>query len=218
MKTSIIKWLKRFLLLGIAVFAVYLNQLHTLVKDEFSKPLDSSNSQLSLEQYPKALTNMLLIMEDQSFFKHSGVDFAEIVRVIRDYWLYDQPIRGASTITQQLVKNSLLTRQQTFDRKFKEGLMALLLEASFDKKTILSRYMNSVYLGQRGNHEILGFEDAAQFYFKKDINTLPLKALATLVALVKGPSYYNSIKHPKRLAQRQKLVLHLYHRHKKIVK
>ncbi len=212
------KWFKWVILLGAVVFAVYLNQLHTVVKEEFSKPLASIDSHLDLKEYPVELINMLLIVEDQSFFKHSGVDFVEIGRVARDYWLYDKPIRGASTITQQLIKSSLLTREKTFERKFKEGLMAFLLEVSFDKQTILTRYMNSVYLGQKGNYEVRGFERAAQFYFNQDVRALPLERLSALVALLKGPSYYNPIKRPQRLLQRQKLVLHLYHTNQKIVK
>jgi penicillin-binding protein 1B len=90
---------------------------------------------------------MLLMIEDHSFFQHKGVDFREIVRVVRDYYWNDKPMRGASTITQQLIKNSLLTHEKTLTRKFNEALMALLLEASFDKEMILNRYMNSVYLG-----------------------------------------------------------------------
>ncbi len=218
MKSSVAKWLKRLILLGVVLFAVYLNQLHTLVKDEFSKPLEITNSTLSLEQYPKVLVNMLLVVEDQSFFQHSGVDFREIARVLRDYLFYDKPMRGASTLTQQLIKNSLLTRKQTLDRKLKEALMALLLEYSFDKNVILNRYMNSVYLGQRGNYVVYGFERAAQFYFNKDINALSLQELASLVALVKGPSYYHLFKHPSRLKKRRNLILRLYYKHKNIIK
>ncbi|SMN14310.1 Multimodular transpeptidase-transglycosylase [uncultured Candidatus Thioglobus sp.] len=218
MKSSVAKWLKRLILLGVVLFAVYLNQLHTLVKDEFSKPLETTNSTLSLEQYPKVLVNMLLVVEDQSFFQHSGVDFREIARVLRDYLFYDKPMRGASTLTQQLIKNSLLTRKQTLDRKLKEALMALLLEYSFDKNVILNRYMNSVYLGQRGNYVVYGFERAAQFYFNKGINALSLQELASLVALVKGPSYYHLFKHPSRLKKRRNLILRLYYKHKNIIK
>ncbi|MDC9715178.1 MAG: transglycosylase domain-containing protein [Gammaproteobacteria bacterium] len=195
-----------------------MTHLHILVKDEFSKPLNTTNSTLSLEQYPKALINMLLAVEDQSFFQHSGVDFREIARVLRDYYFNGKPMRGASTLTQQLIKNSLLTRNRTIDRKFKEVLMALLLEHSFDKNMILSRYMNSVYLGQRGNYVVYGFERGAQFYFNKDINALSLQELASLVALVKGPSYYHLFKHPSRLKKRRNLVLRLYHKYKKIIK
>ena len=149
-KSIIIKWLKRLILLGrgkldevtlrsvqslllfcILLFAIYLAILNDLVRAEFSKPLTSVHSTLSLEQYPKPLINMLLLVEDQSFFNHLGVDFKEISRVFRDYWLHDKPIRGASTLTQQLIKNTLLTRDQTISRKINEALMALLLEGAF---------------------------------------------------------------------------------------
>ncbi|SMN15961.1 Multimodular transpeptidase-transglycosylase [uncultured Candidatus Thioglobus sp.] len=210
------KWLKRLILLSILLFAVYLNHLDNVVKEEFSKPLEVG--QLSYEQQSKTVINMLLLTEDQFFFDHPGVDFKEIARVVRDVVFYDKPLRGASTITQQLIKNELLTRERSFQRKLKEVLMALLLEASFDKKFILNYYMNSVYLGQNGSLSIHGFRQAAQFYFNNDIDKLTLEEMATLVALVKGPSYYHSIKQPQRLAKRRQLVLRLYHKYEKIVK
>lgn len=212
------KILKYLLLLVIVLFAIYLNHLDEIVKQEFSTPLDSNNSNLTLEQHPKALINMLLLVEDQSFFEHSGVDFVEIGRVIRDYLLKDKPIRGASTLTQQMIKNALLTKEQTFGRKLKEALMALLLDYSFDKKFILNRYMNSVYLGQTGRYEVLGFQRAAKFYFNKNLNQLSLNGLATLVALTKGPSYYHPVRHPERILKRRNLVLRVYHKYQKIVK
>ena len=197
---------------------MYLNYLNNLVRAEFSKPLTSIHSTLSLEQHPKPLINMLLLVEDQSFFNHLGVDFKEIARVFRDYWLHDKPIRGASTLTQQLIKYTLLTRDQTISRKINEALMALLLEVAFDKDFILNRYMNTVYLAQQGNAPIHGFEKGAQFYFNQSVDTLSNKEMATLVALVKGPSYYHPIKHAKRLVKRRQLVLSIYHKFEKIVK
>ncbi len=213
-----IKWLKRSILLGVVIFVVYLNHLGSIVEAEFSTPLDANYSNLPLYEHPKALINMLLLMEDQSYFEHSGVDFKEIVRVLRDAMFFDKPIRGASTITQQLIKNALLGREQTLKRKINEALMALLLEFSFDKVFILTRYMNSVYLGQQGNHAVYGFENGAQFYFQKPLKFLSDGELATLVALVKGPSFYHPIKHPQRLLKRKELVLSIYQKHKKIVK
>jgi penicillin-binding protein 1B len=213
--------IKRFMLLmllSVLLFAVYLKYLNNLVKAKFSQPLMPIYSTLSLEQHPKALLNMLLITEDQLFFEHSGVDFKEIVRVLRDYLFYNKPIRGASTISQQLIKNTLLTRDKTISRKLKEMIMALLLEASFDKNFILNYYINSVYLGQKGNTAISGFNHAARFYFDDKVADLSLEQMAILVALIKGPSYYHPIKHPQRLAKRKQLVLYLYHKYKKIVK
>jgi len=213
-----IKWLKRLALIGTVVFATYLYQLNILVNDEFSKSLSAQNSDLPYQQHPKALVNMLLVTEDQLFFKHYGVDFGEIAVVLRDYYLYDKPIRGASTITQQLIKNTLLTREKTVDRKVKEALMALLLEMSFDKEMILNRYMNSVYLGQYGRREVRGFQRASQFYFDKNLADLSHEGLATLVALLKGPSYYHPVRHSERLIKRRNLVLHLYHKYQKVIK
>ncbi|WPE17043.1 biosynthetic peptidoglycan transglycosylase [Candidatus Thioglobus autotrophicus] len=210
------KWFKYAIALSVVIFVLYVNELDNQVKKEFSKPQNPNF--MSFEQQPKVVINMLLMTEDQSFFEHSGVDFKEIARVLRDYYFYDKPLRGASTITQQLIKNTLLTRERTLDRKLKEIVMALLLEAAFDKEFILNYYMNSVYLGQKGNLSVKGFDQAAHFYFNKRVKHLSLEEVATLVALVKGPSYYHPIKYPQRLAKRRQLVLSLYNKYEKIVK
>jgi len=216
MNRNFLKWLRYSIALVFVVFAVYVNYLNNIVKREFSKP-ESANF-ITYDQQSSVAINMLLITEDQSFFEHSGVDFKEIVRVIRDYVLHDKPLRGASTLTQQLIKNSLLTRERTVTRKLKEVLMALLLEMSFDKQFILNRYMNNVYLGQKGARPVRGFGQAAQFYFNQTIELLSLEEVATLVALVKGPSFYHPVRHPQRLAKRRQLVLSLYNKYEKIVK
>ena len=210
------RWIKYLILIVGFLFSGYLLYLNTLVNDHFSN--FNKVEKISYEQQSKVAINMLLLTEDQSFFQHSGVDFKEIIRVLRNYWMHGKPLRGASTLTQQLIKNSLLTREQTIVRKIKEGLMSLLLEASFDKEFILNRYMNSVYLGQKGSQPVYGFGDAAQFYFNKKIALLSPEEIATLVALVKGPGYYHPVKHPQRLAKRRDLILHLYNKYKKIVK
>ena len=207
---------KYFSVVIVLLIAAYIFHLNTVVVGHFSQQ-DTINK-THYGQHYKTVANMLLLVEDQSFFEHSGVDFKEIGQVLKGYLLHDKPLRGASTLTQQLVKNALLTRERRFDRKLKEILMALLLEASFDKNFILNHYMNSVYLGQKGSLTINGFNYGAQFYFNKKIDKLSLEEIATLVALVKGPSYYHPVKHPQRLAKRSQLVLRLYHKYKKIVK
>jgi len=100
---------------------------------------------------------MLLLVEDQSFYNHHVVDFKEIARVLYGYLFEEKALRGASTISQQLIKNALLSREKTFSRKLEEALMAILLEASYDKDLILERYMNTVYLAQRGDKAFHGF-------------------------------------------------------------
>ena len=218
MKIILLNWLKRLLLLGFAGFVLYLAYLNHLVKSEFSKPLGRNHSALPVHSYPKPLVNMLLLVEDQSFFDHIGIDFKEIAKVFRDNVLLDKPMRGASTLTQQLIKNTLLTQEKTLKRKANEALMALSLEWSFSKDFILRRYMNTVYLGQSGNRAIYGFAKAAQFYFNQPVHQLSLKQMATLVALVKGPSYYHPIRQKQRLDKRAALVLRLYHKYEKIIK
>lgn len=213
LKRRFVKWL---LLLAVLALTAYIWQLNTLVQQSFHQ--SGASDDLSYEQQPKMVINMLLLVEDQSYFEHHGVDVKEILRVLRDHLWADKPLRGASTITQQLVKNTLLSREKTLGRKTKEALMAYLLELNFDKTFILNRYLNTVYLGQQGNREVRGFHRAAKFYFNKPIERLSLAEVATLVALVKGPSYYHPVKHPKRLAGRRDLVLQLYHRYQKIVK
>ena len=213
---------KQLAALFLIVFAVYLLYLNQRINDEFSKPIANENNTIqilySLEQYPRELLNMILIVEDQSFYQHRGVDFTEIGRVVFAYLFDDKPIRGASTITQQLIKNTLLSPEQTLGRKIEEGLMALLMEFSYHKDFILERYMNAVYLAQDGALAFHGFASASEFYFNQPVESLELDKIATLVALLKGPSYYHPVRYPERLEKRRKLVLSMYHKYKKIVK
>ena len=216
------KWLKRLFLLGLIIFFGYLVYLNHLVKGAFSSETQESEKiaqiDYSLERYPKEMVNMLLLVEDQSFFQHWGVDFKEIVRVFYGYLFEDKDIRGASTITQQLIKNTLLSRDKTFSRKIDEALMAMLMELNYDKNYILERYMNTVYLAQQGSMAIHGFASASQFYFDKKVDDLDLREMATLVALLKGPSYYHPVKHPDRLNKRVDMILSMHNKYKKLIK
>ncbi len=215
------KWLKRFFLLGLILFFGYLVYLNHLVKGTFSSEIQESEKitriEYSIETYPTEIVNMLLLVEDQSFFQHWGVDFKEIVRVFYGYLFEDKDIRGASTITQQLIKNTLLSRDKTLSRKIDEVLMAMLMELNYDKNYILERYMNTVYLAQQGSMAIHGFASASQFYFDKKVDDLDLREMATLVALLKGPSYYNPVKYPDRLNKRVDMILSMHTKYKKII-
>ena len=188
------------MLLGLILFFCYLVYLNYLIKDTFSSEIQESKKitriENSLETYPAEMVNMLLLVEDQSFFQHWGVDFNEIIRVFHGYIFENKPIRGASTITQQLIKNTLLSSDKTLSRKINEVLMAMLMELNYDKNYILERYMNTVYLAQQGSIAVHGFTSASQFYFGKKVEDLDLREMATLVALLKGPSYYHPMKHP----------------------
>ena len=213
--------LKRIILLSLILFFGYLIYLNHLVKGAFSSEIQESEKitriEYSIETYPTEMVNMLLLVEDQSFFQHWGVDFKEIVRVFYGYFLEDRPIRGASTITQQLIKNTLLSRDKTLSRKIDEVLMAMLMELNYDKNYILERYMNTVYLAQQGSMAIQGFASASQFYFDKKVDDLDLREMATLVALLKGPSYYHPVSHPDRLNKRVEMILSMHNKYKKII-
>ena len=215
------KSLKRIILLGLILFFGYLVYLNHLVKIAFSSEIQESEKiaqiDYSLERYPKEMVNMLLLIEDQSFFQHWGVDFKEIVRVFYGYLFEDKDIRGASTITQQLIKNTLLSRDKNLSRKINEAFMAILMELNYDKNYILERYMNTVYLAQQGSMAIHGFASASQFYFDKQVKDLDLREMAALVALLKGPSYYHPVRHPDRLNKRVDMILSMHKKYKKII-
>ena len=116
-------WIKIVSLIFIFIFSAYLFYLNNIVKSQFSAEVEISNNitqiNYSFNDYPPELINMLLLVEDQSYFHHHGVDFKEIGRVIYGYLFDNKALRGASTITQQLVKNSLLTREKTFSESLK---------------------------------------------------------------------------------------------------
>ena len=95
--------------------------------------------------------------------------------------------------------------------------MALLLETSYDKNFILERYMNTVYLAQKGDIAFHGFASGSLFYFNKDVENLNLEEMATLVALLKGPSYYNPSNFPHRLSKRVKMILSMHEKYKRII-
>ena len=213
--------LKRIILLGLILFFGYLIYLNHLVKGTFSSEIQESEKntriEYSIETYPTEMVNMLLLVEDQSFFQHWGVDFKEIVRVFYGYLFEDKDIRGASTITQQLIKNTLLSSDKTLSRKINEALMAMLMELNYDKNYILEHYMNTVYLAQQGSMAVHGFASASQFYFNKKVDDLDIREMATLVALLKGPSYYHPVKYPDRLNKRVDMILSMHNKYKKII-
>ncbi|MCK5924977.1 MAG: penicillin-binding protein 1B, partial [Methylococcales bacterium] len=162
---------------------------------------------IKLEQAPVSLTHALFATEDRNFEHHQGVSIRGILRAMWSNILAGGVVQGASTITQQLVKNFYLTPERKLKRKFNEILMALLLEYHYDKEEILEAYLNEIYLGQNGANSVHGFGLASEFYFARPLENLPLHKVAALVALVRGPSYYDLRKRPKRALKRRNLVL-----------
>ncbi len=164
---------------------------------------------LPYRQVPPFLIDALVAVEDRHFFSHSGLDLRGIARALLINISRGQVSQGGSTLTQQLVKNFFLTHERTYWRNLNEMIMSLLLELQYSKSDILSAYINRVYLGQHGIRSIHGFGTAAEYYFAKPLQELRKDQIALLVGLVRGASYYNPYRHPKRALKRRNLVLQL---------
>lgn len=151
---------------------------------------DEHRYYVSYENIPPRLIEALLAIEDTTFFEHSGVNPDAVMRAIIKDLTAGKLKEGASTITQQLVKNTLLTREKKFSRKFKEVLYSIRIEQELTKEQILERYFNEIYLG----HGYYGIKTAADGYFRKSLKELTLKEMAMLVGLPKAPNFYSPTK------------------------
>jgi len=164
---------------------------------------------LPYEAFPEALKSTLIVTEDRDFKNHIGLSPLSILRAAWANLKAGRVVQGGSTLTQQLVKNFYLTRERSITRKVNEALMSILLEAHYDKQDILETYMNDIFLGQSGALAIHGFGAASYFYFGKSVAECELPEFALLVAMVKGPSYYNPRRFPERAIKRRNHVLSL---------
>ena len=158
------------------------------------------------DSIPEKVVNAFLSAEDKNFFSHPGVDAKGILRaVIKNIKNISQNKRleGASTITQQVAKNFLLTNEVSLKRKVKEAILAFRIERAYTKERILELYLNQIYLGQ-GTY---GIAAASLEYFDKSVKELNYSEAALLAALPKAPSKYNPYKYPKVAKFRRNLVL-----------
>lgn len=160
-----------------------------------------------LADVPPLLLNGLQAVEDRDFKHHIGIDFSAIARAAFANLRAGHTVQGGSTLTQQLVRNLFLSRDQNFTRKINEALMSLLLEAHYSKGRILEAYVNDVFLGQQGDQAVHGFAAASEFYFGRRLEDLRPQEIALLVGMVKGPSYYDPRRSPERALTRRNLVL-----------
>ena len=156
-----------------------------------------------LEKIPLFLRRAVVAVEDRRFYVHRGVDFKGVLRAVYNNFRRQERAQGGSTITQQLVKNLLLTNAKTIPRKLLEIGYAVKLERNYSKDEILESYLNGIYFG----HGVYGAEGAARFYFSKHIWDLSLDEQALLVGLIRGPELYSPYRHPDRALERRNLVL-----------
>ncbi len=161
------------------------------------------------EQFPEVLVEALLVTEDRDFYHHDGVSPLAIARALVVNLKAGRTVQGGSTLTQQLAKNIFLTRERTLWRKLSEAYIALIIDYRYNKDRILEAYLNEIYLGQNGGKEVHGFALGARLYFGRPLQELRIDQQALLVAMAKGPSYYNPWRNPDRARQRRDLILRL---------
>jgi len=155
------------------------------------------------EEIPEMLVKAIVAIEDRSFFQHPGIDLKGILRASMSVIRGGSYNQGASTITQQLVRNLLLSREKTIDRKVKEVALSLQLEKRLSKEKIIEAYCNAMFLGNGA----YGVGAAAQRYFGRNLNELKTHELALLAGLFQSPSRFNPKKSPELAQKRQRMVI-----------
>ncbi len=162
---------------------------------------------LRMQDIPPLLAAALVAVEDHRFYEHHGVSLSAIFRALVQNVRAGGYSQGGSTLTQQLVKNYYLTRERSLRRKFTEAIMAVLLDSHYNKEDILEAYFNEIYLGQAGERAVHGFGLGAHHYFNRPLHELSVEKLALLIAVIRGPTYYDPWRYPDRALSRRNLVL-----------
>ena len=149
--------------------------------------------------------------EDRRFFEHHGVDVRAVARAVWVNLRRGGVSQGGSTLTQQLVKNLVLTPKRTWGRKVREAALAVALERRYGKDEILSAYLNGIYLGQHGGFAVYGVGAASRSFFGKDVERITLGEAATLAGIIRAPNTYSPVQHPDRARERRNTVLRQMH-------
>jgi len=164
---------------------------------------EENRTPIDINQMPDHVLEAFVAIEDRRFYEHAGIDSKSVFRAIVKDVIAGSKVEGASTITQQVVKNLFLTHDKTWLRKTKEVMAAIYLERHYSKDYILELYVNSIYFG----HGVYGIEMAAQKYFSKPARDLTVTEGALLAGLVRSPNHYSPINHPDKALKRRNTVL-----------
>ena len=164
---------------------------------------------VEIEEVPPHLVDAIFAVEDQRFTVHHGVDLRRVLGAVWANLRAGRITQGASTLTQQLVKNFFLTPERTFSRKLQEACMALIVEARYSKQEILQAYLNEIYLGQRGATAVHGVGEASRLYFGKSAADLTVAEAALIAAIIQSPNGISPHRRPERAVARRDLVLGL---------
>lgn len=240
-KPSKKKWFKRITLTIVAViaacfiggaglFAYYASSApeldENLLKDPVSSEFYDKNGDLfatigaenrkyvKYEDIPEDMINAILATEDVRFFEHGGMDFYRLGGAILANFRDGFGAQGASTLTQQVVKNSFLQNEKKLKRKAQEAWLSFQLERKYTKEEIFEMYFNKMLMSGR----VYGFGTAAQYFYGKELKDLTLDEEALLAGLVQRPNAYNPLKNPELAEKRRNTVLGLMYQHGKITK
>jgi len=185
----------------------YKPSLPTIVFDrddkEITRFFTENRELISIDQVPKMVINAILAIEDSNYYEHEGLDYIGIFRAFLKNIRARKVVQGGSTITQQVAKSLLLSRERTYTRKIKEAILARRMDKRFSKDEVLEIYLNQIYFGF-GSY---GIEAAAKNYFKKHVWELDLQEAALLAGLPKAPSAYSPTRNPQEAIKRRNLVL-----------
>ncbi len=228
-----LKFIFMLILLSFAVISIYIT-IYTNQKINDAKSIDiilqASNSsskvydssgtlitELGLEkrdivtfdEISPNLIHAVVATEDAKFFKHTGIDLKRVIAATKENIISKSYSQGASTITQQIVKNTFLTSEKNIDRKIKEAYLALELEKKYSKEEIITSYLNTILFSGR----IYGIERASNYFFSKNATDLTLAEAATLAGMIQMPNAYNPVHYPEASNKRKNLVLDLMFRH-----
>ena len=177
--------------------------------EEVIDPLRKDTNWVKLADIPKNMQNALIAIEDHKFYEHDGISPEGILRAILANIKEGEIEQGGSTLTQQFVKNTFLTHEQTMERKIEEAILSVVLEDKYSKDEILEMYLNTTYFGAGAT----GIHQASKVYFDKHVSRLSLEEAAVLAALPYAPSALNPLEHPIECKQRQMLVLNAMAKH-----
>ncbi len=206
---------------GLYISSIYVNAKNTDINEEVltsstlslniydstNKPIKESNAvnhaYASIDSLQPYTINAFISIEDKTFYEHNGINPKRIVKAginnIKSHSLKE----GASTITQQLIKNTQLSNEKTYSRKIKEIALAQKIEKMYDKNKILEYYLNVIYFG----NNCYGIESAANYYFSKSANNLTLNESCTLAGMIKSPAQYSPLKNVEKCQNRRNIVL-----------
>lgn len=178
------------------------------VFDDTSQKIDDASyetkrSSVKIENLSEDTVNAFIASEDRNFYSHNGLNYKRMLKALYTNVTSRSFKQGASTISQQLIKNTHLSNDKTIVRKLKEIKLTKQLERRYDKEQILEMYLNTIYFG----HNCFGLQSAADFYFGKPASELDLQQSATLVGLLTSPNNYSPFKNPKKCLERRNTVL-----------